>query len=148
MGPEGTGAHNGSPGPATHAPRTAPDSGSATATTRNGRGIVRWRGNATNGHAHAGQWDAAPPRTRSHSLDKISIAMVDARELSEGARALLDALAPAGVGPRGPVASVAQLVRAPDCDSGCRRFESGRSPHHPSVCLTDRSAQQPAAAPF
>ncbi len=27
-------------------------------------------------------------------------------------------------------ANVAQLVRAPDCDSGGRRFNSGHSPHH------------------
>lgn len=27
------------------------------------------------------------------------------------------------------MAAVAQLVRAPDCDSGCRRFESGQPPH-------------------
>ena len=27
------------------------------------------------------------------------------------------------------MAGVAQLVRAPDCDSGCRRFKSGHSPH-------------------
>jgi hypothetical protein len=27
------------------------------------------------------------------------------------------------------MAGVAQLVRAPDCGSGCRRFNSGRSPH-------------------
>jgi hypothetical protein len=27
-----------------------------------------------------------------------------------------------------PVAGVAQLVRAPDCGSGCRRFDSGHSP--------------------
>ena len=27
------------------------------------------------------------------------------------------------------MAGVAQLVRAPDCDSGGRRFETGHSPH-------------------
>jgi hypothetical protein len=27
------------------------------------------------------------------------------------------------------MAGVAQLVRAPDCDSGCRRFDPGHSPH-------------------
>lgn len=27
------------------------------------------------------------------------------------------------------MAGVAQLVRAPDCDSGGRRFNSGHSPH-------------------
>ncbi len=27
------------------------------------------------------------------------------------------------------MASVAQLVRAPDCDSGGRRFDPGHSPH-------------------
>ena len=29
------------------------------------------------------------------------------------------------------MAAVAQLVRAPDCDSGCRRFKSGRPPQSP-----------------
>ncbi len=28
------------------------------------------------------------------------------------------------------MADVAQLVRAPDCDSGGRRFKTGHSPHH------------------
>src|ERR1051326_1809024 len=40
-----------------------------------------------------------------------------------------------------PVASVAQLVRAPDCDSGCRRVESGRSPQTPF-----RPPRQPVGA--
>lgn len=29
----------------------------------------------------------------------------------------------------GVMASVAQMVRAPDCGSGCRQFESAHSPH-------------------
>ncbi len=29
------------------------------------------------------------------------------------------------------MANVAQLVRAPDCDSGGRRFDPGHSPHFP-----------------
>ena len=45
----------------------------------------------------------------------------------------LDAAGPASVGKRRfagatTVAAVAQLVRAPDCDFGCRRFNSGRPP--------------------
>src|SRR5947209_14162966 len=32
--------------------------------------------------------------------------------------------------PRSPAVIVAQLVRAPDCDSGGRRFEPGQSPQH------------------
>ena len=33
--------------------------------------------------------------------------------------------------------AVAQLVRVPDCDSGCRGFESRRSPHSPGCFLLD-----------
>ncbi len=33
---------------------------------------------------------------------------------------------------RSTMAAVAQLVRAPDCDSGCRRFNSGRPPQSPT----------------
>src|SRR5581483_7177980 len=52
-----------------------------------------------------------------------------------GQQMRLDATGLAGLGAaRHPVAGVAQLVRAPDCDSGCRRFESGRSPHSPPHC--------------
>ena len=33
------------------------------------------------------------------------------------------------------MAGVVQLVRASDCGSGCRRFESGHSPHFEEVCM-------------
>ena len=54
-------------------------------------------------------------------------------ELTErrASRRPLDGPAPSRYHLRLPMASVAQLVRAPDCDSGCRRFESGRSPQFP-----------------
>ena len=38
------------------------------------------------------------------------------------------------------VVSVAQLVRVPDCDSGCRGFESHRSPHTWAVSSVGRAA--------
>ncbi len=31
------------------------------------------------------------------------------------------------------MAGVAQVVRAPDCGSGGRRFETGHSPHHNAI---------------
>src|SRR5580658_6851166 len=55
-------------------------------------------------------------------------------------RTLLDRRRRAGVGtPFEGVAGVAQLVRAPDCDSGCRRFEPGHSPQFFQVVSADLS---------
>lgn len=36
------------------------------------------------------------------------------------------------------MAGVAQLVRAPDCDSGGRRFKPGHSPHFSEFRVRDR----------
>lgn len=55
-------------------------------------------------------------------------------------RTALDQRRRAGVGTRSlGVAGVAQLVRAPDCDSGCRRFEPGHSPQFFQVVMDDLS---------
>ena len=43
------------------------------------------------------------------------------------------------------VAAVAQLVRAPDCDSGCRRFKSGRPPQ--SLAASHGRIEPSAARP-
>src|SRR5690606_1419101 len=54
----------------------------------------------------------------------------------------------AGVLPASVMAGVAQLVRAPDCDSGGHGFESRRSPHFFSPLLSPRRASTGDAVKF
>ncbi len=48
---------------------------------------------------------------------------------------------------RDPVVGVAQLVRVPDCDSGCRGFESHRPPHFPCALRSPDRAFAQALTP-